>query len=112
QFGCAIPDGYVEPVPAAYDALIEYARRGSAVAALVDPRDRTGAQAHFARVAATLRVLRAIVDDELANRPLSARAKRWLGMVSELSIDTSQDITGHPPVYSGWYFDLFPSAEA
>lgn len=112
EFGCEIPDGYVEPVPAAYDALIEYATRGGKVAALIDPQDKTGAKAHFSRVADTLRVIRKIADDELANRPLTTREKRWLGMVSELSVDTSQDITGYPPVYSGWYFDLFLDAEA
>ncbi|TMQ05475.1 MAG: DUF3160 domain-containing protein [Deltaproteobacteria bacterium] len=111
EFGCEIPDGYVEPAPAAYDGLIEYAARGSKIAALIDPSDRTGAKAHFDRVAGALRVIRAIVDDELANRPLSAAEKRWLGMVSELSVDTSEDITGYPPVYSGWYFDLFLEAE-
>jgi hypothetical protein len=31
--------------------------------------------------------------------------------ISELSVDDSQDITGYPPVYSGWYFDLFLDAE-
>jgi hypothetical protein len=112
EFGCEIPDGYVEPVPAAYDALIEYATRLGKIAALVDPRDQTGAGAHAGRVIGTLRVLRAIVDDELANRPLTAAERRWLGMVTELSIDTSEDITGYPPVYSGWYFDLFLEAEA
>ncbi|HEX7838827.1 MAG TPA: DUF3160 domain-containing protein [Kofleriaceae bacterium] len=111
EFGCEIPDGYVEPAPAAYDALIEYASRGGKVAALLDPQDHTRAKAHFARVADTLRVIRKIVDDELANRPLTTQEKRWLGMVSELSVDTSQDITGYPPVYSGWYFDLFLDAE-
>jgi hypothetical protein len=112
EFGCEIPDGYIEPAPAAYDALIEYATRGAAAAAQLDPKDRSGARGHFERVASTMRVIRAIVDDELANRPLTTSQKRWIGMVSELSIDTSQDITGHPPVYSGWYFDLFPDAES
>lgn len=112
EFGCEIPDGYIEPAPAAYDALIEYAARGAKVAVLLDPDDHTGARAHFELVARTLRVIRAIVDDELANRPLTAVQKRWIGMVSELSVDDSQDITGYPPVYSGWYFDLFPSSES
>jgi hypothetical protein len=112
EFGCAIPDGYVEPVPAAYDALIEYATRLGKIAALVDPGDQTGAAAHAGRVIGTLRVLRAIVDDELAGRPLTAAENHWLGMVTELTIDTSEDITGYPPVYSGWYFDLFLEAEA
>ncbi|HEX8106568.1 MAG TPA: DUF3160 domain-containing protein, partial [Kofleriaceae bacterium] len=112
EFGCEIPDGYVEPAPAAYDALIEYATRLGKIAALVDPGDRTGAAAHAGRVIGTLRVLRAIADDELANRPLTAAEKHWLGMVTELTVDTSEDITGYPPVYSGWYFDLFLEAEA
>lgn len=71
-----------------------------------------GAAAHATRLADTLRVLQAIADDELANRPLTAAEQRWLGMVTELSIDTSENITGYPPVYSGWYFDLFREAEA
>ncbi|HEX3765089.1 MAG TPA: DUF3160 domain-containing protein [Kofleriaceae bacterium] len=112
EFGCEIPDGYVEPVPAAYEALIEYAARLGKLAALIDPGDQTGAAAHAGRLTGTLRVLRAIADDELAGRPLTAAEKRWLGMVTELSIDTSEDITGYPPVYSGWYFDLFLEAEA
>ena len=48
---------------------------------------------------------------EVANRPLTVSQKRWIGMVSELSVDDSQDITGYPPVYSGWYFDLFLLAQ-
>lgn len=112
EFGCQIPDGYIEPAPAAYDGLIEYAARGARFAALVDPKDRTGIKGHFERVERTLRVIRRIVDDELANRPLTLAQKRWIGMVSELSVDDSQDITGYPPVYSGWYFDLFLAQES
>lgn len=98
EFGCEIPDGYIEPAPAAYDALIEYATRGAKLAALLDLPDPNGSRrsgghgqilAHFERVARTLRVIRAIVDDELANRPLTAIEKRWIGMVSELSVDDS-----------------------
>ncbi len=111
EFGCEIPDGYIEPAPAAYDALIAYATRGAALATRLDPEARSGARAHFERVARTLRVIRAIVDDELANRPLTAVQKRWIGMVAELSVDKTQEITGYPPVYSGWYFGLFPDAE-
>jgi len=109
EFGCEIPDGYIEPVPAAYDALIAYAERGAKLAARLG--DHGSARAQFTRMAGTLRVIRAIVDDELANRPLSAAQKHWIGMVAELSVDRSQDITGFPPVYSGWYLGLFPNPE-
>ncbi|HEY0192275.1 MAG TPA: DUF3160 domain-containing protein [Kofleriaceae bacterium] len=111
DFGCEIPDGYVEPVPAAYDALIAYAERGARLAALLDPKGERHTRAYFDGVIRTLRVLRAIVDDELANRPLTDHERRWLGMVAELSVDDSAEITGYPPVYSGWYFDLFPTAQ-
>lgn len=107
EFGCAIPDGYVEPVPAAYKALIAYAARGARLAALLDSTDRAGVRAHFERVGQVLRVLLAIAEDELAGRPLSVTQRRWLGMVAELNVDLSVETTGHPPMYTGWYFDLF-----
>jgi hypothetical protein len=111
EFGCAIPDGYVEPAPAAYAALRAYAERGQALAAELDPKAESGAAAYYGRLASTLRVLHQIAVDELANRPLSTDEKRWLGMVAELSVDKSENTTGYPPVYAGWYFDLFPEAE-
>ena len=107
EFGCEIPDGFVEPAPAAYDALIEYAARGAKLAALIDPKDGAGVRAHFERVGRVLSVLRAIVDDELADRPLTAAERRWLGMVAEMNLDRSVEMTGYPPMYTGWYFDLF-----
>src|SRR5262249_24291169 len=107
EFGCQIPDGYVEPVPAAYAALIEYAARGARLAALLDPGDGVGVRAHFERVGQVLRVLRAIVDDEIAGRALTGAERRWLGMVAEIDVDRAVEITGHPPMYTGWYFDLF-----
>jgi hypothetical protein len=107
QFGCEIPDGYVEPAPAAYEALIEYATRGARLATLLDPAGATHVRAHFERVGKVLRVLRTIVDDELAGRPLTAAERRWLGMVAELNVDLGVETTGHPPMYTGWYFDLF-----
>ena len=112
EFGCEIPDGYVEPAPAAYEALIEYAARGAKLAALLDPKDETRIRAHFERVGEVLRVLRAIVGDELAGRPLTMAERRWLGMVAELNVNLGVDTTGHPPMYTGWYFDLFLDREA
>jgi uncharacterized protein DUF3160 len=111
EFGCEIPDGWVEPAAAVYDALIEYAARGARVAAAIDPRDESRARRHFVRLGEVLRTLRAIVADELADRPLSSEERRFLGMVAELDIDRALDITGHPPTYTGWYFDLFYERE-
>jgi hypothetical protein len=111
SFGCAIPDGYVEPVPAAYAALARYAERARAGAAVIDPRDRTGVAAYFGRVAAILQVLRTISDDELAGRALTAAEKRWLGQIAEMGFTDDGDMTGRPPTYTGWYFDLYYGRE-
>jgi hypothetical protein len=112
EFGCEIPDGYVEPAPAAYEALTDYAARGAKLGALLDPKDGTGVRAHFERVGQVLRVLRAIVGDELAGRPLTGAERRWLGMVAELNVNLRENVTGHPPMYTGWYFDLFLDRQA
>src|SRR5205085_1466255 len=104
--------GYVEPVPAAYEALIDYAARGAKLAALLDPKGTTRVRAHFERVGQVLRVLHAIVSNELAGRPLTGVERRWLGMVAELNINRDIDTTRHPPMYTGWYFDLFFDREA
>ena len=112
EFGCEIPDGYVEPARAAYQALIGYAARGAKLATLLDSADRSGVRAHFERVGQVLRVLLAIVDDELAGRPLTVTQRRWLGMVAELDLDRSVPMTGYPPMYTGWYFDLFFTRQA
>lgn len=101
--GCSIPDAYLEPAVPVYDALITYAIRGETAAALIDEADRTGARGYFAQLKKTLRVLRAISVAELTNQPLSAAAKNFLGMVAEMTPES----TGSEPTFTGWYFDLF-----
>lgn len=103
--GCEIPDGWVEPAPEVYDALIAYADRGKTMFAQLDPQDRPGSAAYFDRLGTTLRVLRSIVATELAGKPLTAAQKKWLSMVVEIVVDNSG--SGKPPTYAGWYFDLF-----
>jgi hypothetical protein len=112
EFGCEIPDGYVEPAPAAYAALIEYARSGEGLAKIVDPDDTLGIASYYRRVQHVLGVLQAIAEHELAGRELTAVEKHWLGMVAEMGQDRSEETTGFPPMYSGWYFDLFFDTEA
>jgi Protein of unknown function (DUF3160) len=87
-------------------------RRGAKLAALLDPQADTKARAYFERVGQVLRVLRAIVGDELAGRALTDAERRWLGMVAELSLDLGAQTTGYPPMYTGWYFDLFLDRQA
>lgn len=106
--GCEIPDGYVEPAPQLYDALLGYADRGARALRELDPRDETDGRGYFARLSRILQVLRRIGDDELAGRPPSPEARRFLSMVVELAPGNS----GAPPTFTGWYFDLFRRREA
>lgn len=103
--GCEIPDGFVDPAPAVYAALLEYSRRGDALMAVLDPNDALGTRAYFSRLTRTLRVLQTIVEDELAGRSLSPEQRRFLSMVAEFHPPS----TGGPATYTGWYFDLFRS---
>ncbi len=101
--GCEIPDGYVDPVPAVFEALLEYGKRGDRVMAELDPKDELGAHAYFTRLARTLSVLKLIAEDELAGRALTTAQKQFLSMVAEYKPPSS----GGGATYTGWYFDLF-----
>jgi hypothetical protein len=103
--GCEIPEGYVEPALGVYDALLEYAARGAAVEKMLA---QPAGEAYFAKLTFHLRVLRAIVVEELANRPLSEDAKRYLSMVVEIRPPSSDG----PGSNDGWYFDLFAEGGA
>jgi len=105
--GCQIPDGYVEPAPAVYEALLDYAARGERAFAALDPADELAGRAYFIRLGHILRVLQRIQNDELADRPLTSDQKSFLSMVAEMSPGT----TGGPPTYTGWWFDMFRRRE-
>lgn len=98
--GCEIPDGYVEPAPAVYEAIARYADLGARGLTGLTSAD---ANAYFVRLAKLARVLAAISRLELANQPLPIEAQRFLSMVTEILPYGSDG----RPTYTGWYFDLF-----
>jgi hypothetical protein len=98
--GCVIPDGYVDPAPATYAALIRYAERGARFARDMNSNE---VASYFERVAGRLSVLEAIARQQLSGAPLSEEARRWLSMVVEVEPPSSDQ----PGSYDGWYFDLF-----
>jgi len=102
--GCEIPDAYVDPVPDVYDALADYARRGKALAPIVDPDGKLRVGEYFGRLERTLGVLAKISRLELTGDPLPPEAQRWLDLVVELR---PYGGTGGPPSFTGWWFDLF-----
>ena len=110
QGGCEIPDGYVEPAIDTYEALVEYARLGRTTFRALDPKDTTKGAAYFARLERLMQVLVALSREELANRPLSPSARRFLSMIVEMREASASGYMGTFPVatYDGWYLDLFP----
>ncbi len=107
QGGCELPDGYVDPALAVYDALAVYAERGGQALQRLDPKDESHVRAPFARLAVVAKVLRAISVDELAGRKLSPTQLRWLNDILEMTPGS----TGAAPTYTGWYFSLFPGPD-
>jgi hypothetical protein len=102
---CEVPDGFVEPVPAVWAGLAEYADRGLAAMTTLDPKGALGGKGFFERLGTIARVLGAITDAELSGQPLSREALAFLSMVVEIhGVDIG---TGYSTTYNGWYFDLF-----
>jgi hypothetical protein len=108
--GCEIPDGYVEPAPAVYDALLAYVERAKTADRLIG--DDATAMSYLKHLDTTLRVLRDIGAEELAGHALSEPARDFLAMAVEVGVRRG-GIYGMECLaqYQGWYFDLFPTTE-
>ncbi len=100
-YGCEIPDGYVEPLPEVYDALLAHVRRLRATAG------------GFAGLERVLTTLRAAVATEVSGAELAEPQRRWLGMVAEHRPRGGLGFvdSGAPPKWTGWYFDMFEDRE-
>mgnify|MGYP006137070357 CR=1 FL=1 len=66
QGGCEIPDGYVEPAPAPYAALADYARHAANAFRSLDRTKGAEAVTYFTRVEKLMKVLVQISREELA----------------------------------------------
>lgn len=98
-YGCEIPDAYVEPLPAVFEALLAHVR---------------GMRAHspgWAGLERVLAMLATIARDETSGRQLTEPQRRWLAMVSEYIANGGYVSTGEPPKWTGWYFDMFDDRE-
>jgi hypothetical protein len=116
---CSYPAGYVEPYPAFYSALGEYADAGHNVLATIDISTlSTEAQstvstglAYFEHLKNDAVMLEAMATKELNLEPFSAEQASFLrNIVIRQSLSTTR--TGYivkvDEKWSGWYADLFP----
>lgn len=99
--GCEIPDGYVEPAPATYAALIDYAARGERALKTLETPTAT----YFENLARMLRVLDRIANRELAGEPLRDDERRFLSMVAE-EVRWEPDGYSATPHWDGWYYRM------
>jgi hypothetical protein len=123
--GCKIPDGFVEPRPAVLDRLIVHAEALIAAAQVFalpkpnarceegtcDPAEHT--RGHLSRLqneVRILRVLRRIVQDELAGTPLDEAERDFLAMVVSLNGFRPTYKDQGPPKFDGWYPQLLSEA--
>lgn len=105
--GCEIPDGWVDPVPAVYDALLVYADRGAQALESFGK----GAAEPFRSLGRTLRVIRRIALRELAGEPLRDEERRFLAMIVQEPRYQRMGYGPSTPIERGWYFDLFRARE-
>ncbi len=105
--GCTIPDAYVEPTIASYEATVAYAERLKELAMNLptedddtSAKDVTEAASRLARVSGALRD---IARDELAGRPVSATQLAFLRMVAEYVAPGGGYEFTSPGRFNGWY---------
>ncbi|MCA9546007.1 MAG: DUF3160 domain-containing protein, partial [Myxococcales bacterium] len=103
--GCDYPDGYVEPVPAFYQALIDLADLGLAISegplADLNPQGAALYRDWWLKLHAVATQLKALAEQQITGEPFSAEQVRWL----EQAVDVQPDeyigwVTG------GWYGEL------
>ena len=97
--GCSYPKGYVEPIPAFYDAVAVYASRG---AEIFDEMELKKVADYFKQLEETSRTLEGIARKELAHNALNEDE------VAFLQSTLSKETVGCGDVmYTGWYPSLF-----
>jgi hypothetical protein len=108
---CEYPTGYVEAYPETYDRVkrfaTETARRIEAADYKLTIQDHTEIQNRqvkfLKQMAATLGKLEALARKELAAEPFSEIDQQWL----KTAINSRNNLCGSPPIYDGWYCQLF-----
>ncbi len=107
---CEFPSVFVEPYPALYQALYEFAQNGQALISLIDknfPNESEQLQTYFTDVAESAQLLTIISEKELAQTPLSEAERTFLE-----SLVIKQDYSpgcGGPTfeeMWDGWYMHM------
>lgn len=108
--GCDYPDGYVEPVPEFYAALIRLAEQGIAASesalAAADVRLARQMTRWWTSLHTVATTLKGLAEQQLTGEPFSADQIMWLEQAVDIAPD---DYMGY--VVGGWYADLLMLGE-
>lgn len=115
---CEYPAGYVEPYPAFYSAVSDYARQGRQAFERLDPALLNDmeralldvAKTYFAQLAAVADQLRTMAEKELRLEPFSADEEAFLRNTAVRHVHVENTCAGimTGEEWAGWYPKLFP----
>jgi hypothetical protein len=105
---CEFPDAYVEPQVAFWDALVGFAARGKALAAVLPPGAQDSApaiQTYFQRLEQIMQRLKEMAERQRSGQPFTAEQMAFINQAVELKDVSVGCATIQSPV--GWYPELF-----
>jgi hypothetical protein len=111
---CEYPAGYVEPYPACYAAMSDYARMGQQLFACLTPEDLTASEQHlcqmsinyFQHLEMVTKRLAELSEKELAQEPFTPSEEEWLKETAVRRLDRCMS-GGPEEQWTGWYPQLF-----
>jgi hypothetical protein len=109
---CEYPAGYVEPYPACYAAMSDYARMGQRLFACLAPEDLTASEQdlyqvsinYFQHLERVTNRLAELAEKELAQKPFTPEEEQWL---KQTAVRHLEHMCGAEEWWSGWYPQLF-----
>jgi hypothetical protein len=105
--GCDFPDAYVEPIPALWRAIADFAKRGSALVADLGlgANNGSGAKNYFDSLAGTAEMLEAMATQQEQGAPFTAEQMAFINQAVEYKDESVVCATVKRP--KGWYPRLF-----
>jgi hypothetical protein len=104
--GCDYPDGYVEPNPAFFAALVDLAERGAATAegplSAMEPNVGARMATWWRGVGAVAAQLRVLAEQQRTGEPMAPEQIAWLEDAVRV-----EDICGSFAIQGGWLAELF-----
>jgi hypothetical protein len=115
---CEYPAGYVEPYPAFFAAVQDYANFGQTLLNYLNPNDLTKegratyqtAAKYFSNLATIARQLQTLAEKELRLEPFTKDEELFLKSIAIRQLEEVDNICAKVirEEWNGWYLDLFP----